>query len=128
VRTARSAGPSRVRAQRRGSSSVLVESLPYLRYTMYPAPMAPTIMPIAVKTFPVPASRSIRYPIAPHTDGPASIVAVIANPVDIPAQESRGSGVRALEPAEYPGRIEPGANPAQGVWCASRTDASPPLR
>ena len=87
---------------------------------MYPAPMAPTIMPIAVKTFPVPASRSIRYPIAPHTDGPASIVAVIANPVDIPAQESRGSGVRAIEPAEYTGGFEAGANQAEGVWAARR--------
>ena len=87
---------------------------------MYPAPMAPTIMPIAVKTFPVPASRSIRYPIAPHTDGPASIVAVIANPVDIPAQESRGSGVRAIEPAEYTGGFEAGANQAEDVWAARR--------
>src|SRR5438067_3155306 len=87
---------------------------------MYPAPMAPTIMPIAVKTFPVPASRSIRYPIAPHTDGPASIVAVIANPVDIPAQESRGSGVPAMKPAEYTGGFEAGANQAEGVWAARR--------
>ena len=87
---------------------------------MYPAPMAPTIMPIAVNTFPVPASRSIRYPIAPHTDGPASIVAVIANPVDIPAQESRGSGVRAIEPAEYTGGFEGGANQVEGVWAARR--------
>src|ERR1041385_4636298 len=53
-------------------------------------------MPIAVNTFPVPASRSIRKPIAPHTTGPASIVVVIASPVDIPAHESPGFGLGAM--------------------------------
>ena len=44
----------------------------------------------------------------------------VTKTVDIPAQELRGSGVPAMEPAEYTGGFEAGANQAEGVWAARR--------
>src|SRR6266498_1640304 len=63
------------------------------------------MIPMAVNTFPVPARRSISQPMPPHTMRALRRVALIVTPVDIPPHISLGSGVPAMEPAEYSGLL-----------------------
>src|SRR6266498_1936760 len=81
---------------------------------------------MAVNTFPVPARRSISQPRPPHTMRAERRVALIVTPVDIPPHISLGSGLPAMEPAEYSGLLSAESKPGEHRFPWSTATFRPP--